>query len=247
MHRLFVPLILLIVSVGLSSSTAREKAELRIALELVLTIDASASIDDREFDLQVEGLVQAFRHRAVAEAIRALGQPGLAVTVMQWSSSGQQSQMVPWTVISDRVDALRFARLIAASRARQFARGTAIGNAILFARQLMKRNGYHGERRAIDVAGDGMSNNGLEVTQARDVAIAEGITINGLAVLSQDKRLAEYYSAAVIGGAGAFVVDVTNYDHIISATRRKLLREIQPNLSNIKRPRKLALTSHTND
>ncbi len=207
-----------------------------VALELVLTIDASASVDDREFDLQVEGVVQAFQDPTVVDAIRALGSSGLAVTLMQWSSSGQQAQMVPWRVIHDGEGADRFAQDIAKSRKRRFARGTAIGSAILFARHLMISNGFIGQRMAIDVAGDGMNNNGLDVTEARDFAVAEGITVNGLAVLGQDTRLAEYYGSSVIGGANAFVIDVANYDHIIAATRRKLLREIQPNLSRHDRP-----------
>lgn len=215
-----------------------------VALELVLTIDSSASIDDREFDLQVEGVVQAFQDPIVIDAIRSLGPAGLAATLIQWSSSGQQAQMVPWRVIYNREGANRFAQDIAKSRKRRFARGTAIGSAILFARHLIISNDLVGHRMAIDVAGDGMNNNGLDVTEARDFAVAEGITVNGLAVLGQDTRLAEYYGSAVIGGANAFVIDVANYDHIIAATRRKLLREIQPHFSRHERSTQSARATH---
>ncbi len=40
-------------------------------------------------------------------------------------------------------------------------------------------------RRVIDVSGDGDNNSGRDVTAARDEAIAKGVTINGLAILTE--------------------------------------------------------------
>lgn len=199
-----------------------------VALELVLAVDVSASIDDHEFRLQIKGLVRAFRHPQIIAAIQSLGENGLAVTLMQWSSNGQQVQAIPWTRITDESGAMTFARLIEAKGHRRFEHGTAIGSAVLFGRRLINTNIFDGRRRSIDVSGDGINNNGPPVTLARDITTAEGITINGLAVLSQDSQLGKYYRKAVIGGPGAFVMEVRDYDNIITATRRKLLREIQP-------------------
>ena len=76
---------------------------------------------------------------------------------------------------------------------------------------------YKAHRRVIDVSGDGDNNSGRAPAAARDVAIAKGITINGLVILTEPSShsysshtnppggLANYYRNNVIGGAGAFV------------------------------------------
>ena len=53
---------------------AAQAPEARVALELVLAVDSSASVDDREFELQVEGIAQAFAHPEVLAAIESLGE-----------------------------------------------------------------------------------------------------------------------------------------------------------------------------
>ena len=73
-------------------TAARASAQERpVDLELVLALDASASVSDAEFDLQVGGLAEAFRHRSVAQAIRAAGDFGLAVAVVQWADYRQHT------------------------------------------------------------------------------------------------------------------------------------------------------------
>ena len=60
----------------LASATvpAAELGQERIVdLELVLAVDASSSVSVAEFDLQIRGLAEAFRHPSVARAIRATG------------------------------------------------------------------------------------------------------------------------------------------------------------------------------
>ncbi len=55
-------------------TTAPASAQERpVDLELMLAVDASASVSDEEFNLQVRGLAEAFRHRSVGQAIRAAG------------------------------------------------------------------------------------------------------------------------------------------------------------------------------
>src|SRR5258706_14167037 len=82
---------------------------------------------------------------------------------------------------------------------------------------LLDRAPYKAHRRVIDVSGDGDNNSGREPAAARDVAIAKGITINGLVILTEPPShsysshttplggLANYYRNNVIGGAGRFV------------------------------------------
>ena len=44
---------------------------------------------------------------------------------------------------------------------------------------------FSSERRTIDVSGDGTNNRGRDVVAARDDAVAQGVTINGLVILSE--------------------------------------------------------------
>ena len=62
----------------------------------------------------------------------------------------------------------------------------------------------------------------------RDRAIAAGVTINGLAIVSEDPFLADYDRLTAIGGAGAFVLTATGYESFAEAIRLKLLRELAP-------------------
>ena len=62
--------------------------------------------------------------------------------------------------------------------------------------------------------------------QARAAALAQGITINGLPILSGSPTLEAYYRQIVIGGPGAFVVPAGNLAAFAEAMAQKLLREV---------------------
>jgi hypothetical protein len=89
-------------------------------------------------------------------------------------------------------------------------------------------------RRVIDVSGDGVNNSGPPAELARDRAVAEGITINGLPILNDRPTfgrrppvpLDQYYLESVIGGQGAFMVPAEDFEAFGTAVRRKLIREI---------------------
>lgn len=117
---------------------------------------------------------------------------------------------------------------------RSFSVSTAIGAGIDFSVRQFADYGAEAERRTIDVSGDGTNNDGRPVAGARDDAVAAGITINGLAIRSQlsDEHtnppggLAAYYRRYVVGGPGAFLVKVQDFDSFAEAVVKKLLREI---------------------
>ena len=64
----------------------------------------------------------------------------------------------------------------------------------------LDRAPFHANRHTIDVSGDGIHNDGRTVTDARDEALAKGVTINGLAILASEPWLESYYDEYVIGG-----------------------------------------------
>ena len=203
-------------------------------LELVLAVDTSASVDHEEYRLQSVGFATAFRDPAVIAAIRSIG--GVAVTVIHWSSVDQQWQAVDWRLLRDARSARAFAAEIERVPRRFSLRGTGLGLALRFAERLIVNNGFRCRRQVIDVSGDGQNNVGEEPHLVRDFVVASGITINGLAILSDDPQLDIYYRADVVGGDGAFVITAESYQHFREAIRIKLLREISPNLARAEMP-----------
>jgi Protein of unknown function (DUF1194) len=85
---------------------------------------------------------------------------------------------------------------------------------------------FKGERRIIDISGDGSNNSGRSVTEARDEAVRDGVGINGLPILSIEPMLDRYYYDNVIGGPGAFMIPAENYDTFAEAVLKKLITEI---------------------
>jgi hypothetical protein len=115
---------------------------------------------------------------------------------------------------------------------------TSIGAGIDYALAQLGRAPFRSPRRVIDVSGDGTSNAERTVTLARDEALAQGVTINGLAILSDKPMstnprhthppggLAAYYQANVIGGPNAFVVEAAGFDDFGRSLIGKLIKEI---------------------
>jgi len=210
------------------------------ALELVLAVDISASVNMREYGLQISGFARAFRDRAVIDAIEATAPRGIAVSLVQWSGVDEQERSVAWTRLRDALSAQAFAAAIEAlSRPYNgiaseggIGTGTALGPALRFAAAQLETNGMHCDRRVIDVSGDGRANVGEPIAAPRASIIARGITINGLAILSDEGDLDAYYRDHVIGGPAAFVMTASSHETFAIAIRNKLLREIAPKLAS---------------
>ena len=93
-------------------------------------------------------------------------------------------------------------------------------------------------RRTIDISGDGTNNSGADVAVARDDAVAQGVTINGLVIFSETPLswnpdhtnppggLDNYYRKNVIGGPGAFVLAAQNFNSFGEAIIKKLIAEV---------------------
>jgi Protein of unknown function (DUF1194) len=152
---------------------------------------------------------------------------------VEWSGVGAQKIVVDWTVIRDEATAKDFsAQIIDAPRA--FRDRTSISGGIDFAMAQLTRAPFQSNRHTIDVSGDGIQNSGRGVTEARDEALAKGVTINGLVMMSEQKNshtnppggLDAYYRNNVIGGPGAFVMVAENFSSFGQTILNKLSAEI---------------------
>jgi len=97
----------------------------------------------------------------------------------------------------------------------------------------LRLSGVQSVRQVIDISGDGANNQGRTVTLARDEAVAQGITINGLPIMLKPpigpwdvEDLDLYFQDCVIGGAGAFMVPVREKHQFVEAIKSKIIREI---------------------
>lgn len=219
---------LCLAAVVLGSSAAPGRSALPVELELVLAIDVSASVDVREYDLQIEGIAKAFRDPEVIAAIETLSGSGIAVALMQWDEDARAALSVPFHHVTDGRTAKAFGFLVSLVPRKAKSGSTAIGSAIEYAIEVLNGSGYAGTRRVIDISGDGRSNAEPHPEALRDDAVARGLTINGLAILTDDRNLASYYAASVVGGRGAFVEIAQDYPAFAAAFRRKILREVLP-------------------
>ena len=197
-----------------------------VDLNLVLAIDASGSVDDERFDLQKRGYAQAFVSQRVLDAIRNGNYQSIAVSMIQWTGPTLQVVMVPWTVVKDRASAELVAAAITAAPRRIFGGGTSLSGAIDFSTQMIASSPYRAIRKVIDISGDGSNNLGRPVEQARNEALQQGIRINGLPILELENDLDQYFREYVIGGPGAFIIPVQNYNAFGEAIMRKLVTEI---------------------
>src|SRR6516162_11815439 len=152
-------------------------------LEVILAADVSRSIDDGEFELQRKGYAAALTDPRVLTAIHARANGSVGVCFIEWSGEEDQQVVVDWTEIRDEEDAGTVAAAILAAP-RSFMGRTSISAAIDFAMTRFAAAKWQANRRIIDISGDGINYYGPAATEARDQAVASGVTINGLAIIN---------------------------------------------------------------
>ena len=205
-------------------------AQVRVDLHLLLAVDASGSVDFTRFELQRRGYVAAFRAAQVLQAIRGGENQSIAVAMFQWTGPQLQAEIVPWTQIKDAASANTVASLIETTPRRLFGGGTSISGAIDYAMRWFPLSPFKGERRVIDISGDGSNNGGRSVRRARDEAVAADVNINGLPILAWEPYLDQYYKENVIGGPGAFMIVAKDFDTFADAILKKMIVEIAMNV-----------------
>src|SRR6478752_2575474 len=191
---------------------------------LVLAVDVSESVSNERYLLQHEGIARAFETPQLIDAIAAVP-GGIEALVMEWSDPDKIAVTVGWTRIANRNAAIAFAGTVRATK--RTSNGlTAIGSAMLAAAAAFEHMPEPAGHRVIDISGDGMANFGDPPTVVRDALIKQGITINGLAILTEEPWLDEYYRQNVIGGPSSFVVVATSFESFADAMLRKLVQEV---------------------
>jgi hypothetical protein len=210
------------------SATAEE-----VDIELVLAVDVSLSMSPTELEIQRDGYAAALTHERVLQAIADGYHGKIAVTYFEWAGSTSHHVVVPWTIVANPADAERVVRQLSALPPNS-ARRTSVSAALSFASDLLAESPFQGAKRVVDISGDGPNNQGPPVDLVRDELVKQGITINGLPLMTNGgyssaydvKDLDKYYADCVIGGPGAFMIPVNEWSQFPEAVRRKLVLEL---------------------
>jgi hypothetical protein len=204
---------------------------------LVLASDVSRSVDDAKFKLQRDGYSAAINNPQVINAIRSGPYHRIAICFVEWSGAASQKVVIDWTVIDGMKAAQDFASQLDEAP-RSFADSTSISGGMDFAMARLERAPFQSSRRTIDVSGDGTNNSGRDAAVARDDAVAQGVTINGLVILSEPPLgrdpshtnppggLEAYYRNNVIGGPNSFVMVAESFNAFSQAILNKLIAEV---------------------
>ena len=213
-----------------------------VDLEIVLAADVSRSIDDGEFELQRKGYAAALTDPRVLKAIQATKNGAIGVCFVEWSGEDDQAGRARLDLDprrggwrrrrgGDPQGAALVYRPHLDQRRDRFRKGP-------YSPRPIRQAKWPAARRIIDISGDGTSNSGPALTDARDQAVAAGITINGLAIINEQPNfgysahthppggLPNYYRQNVIGGPSAFLIVVKNFNSFADAMANKLAKEI---------------------
>ena len=195
------------------------------ALELILAVDVSGSIDSTEFELQSAGLADAFENPSLVTAVGTL-EGGALVMLTHWSGSTRHRAMTGWHHVADAPSMAAFAAEVRGAGRAWRNYSTAIGEALAHAGEVSATAPARCKRRVIDVSGDGVSNEGRAPALISPRLAKDGYIINGLVIRGADPDPVAHYKAQVIAGPGAFVEVAENFEDYPRAILRKLLREI---------------------
>jgi len=204
-------------------------------------MDGSGSISSDEFLLQVIGTAAALKDPGVRHAILSGPTGRVAIAAVVWSDAAFPKYPTKWHLLDSPGSIDAFAQRLlyfnnpanASKRQGKGGGGTGIGDGIVYALDMIRNNRFTGSRKVVDVSGDGVETDpwfkkAFTLPDSRQMAKAQGVTVNGLAILTDNWKLDQYYRAEVISGPGSFVVKAINFDAFAVAIRNKMLREMSP-------------------
>ena len=174
-----------------------------VDLELVLAMDASGSVSEQEYELQLNGTADALLDPSVMAAILAGPRGKIAINIMLWSDASKPKETSGWYLLDDEASIENFSNLVRGFNLNEdnimgaSGGGTGIGAGVAQALQLIKTSGHRGDRKVIDVSGDGIEtkfsfSKSIMMPEVKILAQLQNVTINGLPIItSQHPKLDE--------------------------------------------------------
>jgi hypothetical protein len=193
-------------------------------LALALGFDVSSSVDAADYAIQRDGLIAALQAPEIRRAFLEPEDP-VALALFEWGGRARQALVVDWLLVEGPADLDGVVAAIAGREGTNQWEPTAIGAALIYARDLLDRAPACAAQ-VLDLSGDGQNNDWLAPRRAYAREDFGDILVNGLAIGGHEASIAEYYAREVIRGPGAFVVTARSHTDFPIAIRRKLEREL---------------------
>jgi hypothetical protein len=214
-------------------------AQIETDVNIATGLDVSDSIDGHEEWLERVGTARGLASQTFTKAVLSGRHGRVGVAVFAWSSQGC-SLLMDWNVIGTMDDAARIAGKLEAMPLIDFSRAVArrhqdqpvgedrltdLTKAIDCGRKLLTDAPFRAGRSVLNILGEGVDNFGEDSDAAREQAVAAGITVNGV-IINGNPDVVGHYRDHVIGGHGAFVMDIADPATVVDAMVRKFLLDI---------------------
>lgn len=189
----------------LASSSADD-----VEVLLLLAMDASGSMSEEEWGIQVRATAAALLSEQVRSAIRCksslTGNRSVAIAVVDFSD--QPKLRIPWVDLRptscsepdpefDRKVELLAAEI--ATLKRSSSGSTHLGNMLQYSVAVFANAPWNvTERRVMDISGDGENNGGAPTAPGREALMKFGVTINGIAIVNEEEKLDSYYMKEIV-------------------------------------------------
>ena len=216
------------VAGGLATYGSAAKTAAGVDTALIVSVDVSSSLDERRYQIQMEGIAAALEDPGVVDAIVSGPKGGILFALVTWADRPALS--LPWMRIASRADAVSAALKIRALP-RQSGDFTCLAKMLRYVSdKVVPQMPLPAQKVVVDVSGDGSDNcNPVEPPVAvRDEMAGRGTTINGLPILEgrEAATLEGWYRDNVMGGPGAFILPANGFEDFGRAIRQKFVVEI---------------------
>jgi hypothetical protein len=201
-------------------------------VNIVTGLDFSGSIEPRDAQVQIDGITMAIRSPQIIAAIKNGNHGRIGFALFVWAS-GNYPILVTWRQISTAEDAAAVAdevstglhALLGSDTLVKLGALTDLSGALDYGGEMLNAAPFVTNHRIINIIGNGIDNVGEGARPARDRLVAEGITINGVA-LGRDRTFFAYLKRDVIGGPDSFALMANDPEMLVEVVARKFVTEI---------------------
>lgn len=225
--------VLLLSAAGLAVTSQAQDDMPKVDAALILSVDVSSSVDNKRYQLQMEGIAAALEDDAVINTILGGANGAILISMVTWADKAKLS--IPWTMVSNAEQAKALALAVRRLPQQEGSFTCAGRMARYIADKVVARMPAKADKIVVDVSGDGPDNcnTGQLLDNARSDLFGIGVTINGLPILEgkDAATIEEWYKDNIIGGPGAFIVAAKGYEDFARAFRQKFVVEVSANFT----------------
>ncbi len=211
-------------------------------VNIVTGLDFSGSIEPRDAQVQIDGITMAIRSPQIIAAIKNGNHGRIGFALFVWAS-GNYPILVTWRQIGSAEEAAAVAdevstglhALMGSDTLVKLGALTDLSGALDYGGEMLDAAPFATNRRIINIIGNGIDNVGEGARPTRDRLVAEGITINGVA-LGRDRTFFAYLKRDVIGGPESFALMANDPEMLVEVVARKFMTEIVLNTSGAGQP-----------